>query len=35
MVTLGRSLASVAPIMVFGWLIQRQPARGLTFGAVN
>jgi sorbitol/mannitol transport system permease protein len=29
------SLASVAPIMVFGWLIQRQLARGLTFGAVH
>jgi sorbitol/mannitol transport system permease protein len=29
------SLASVAPIMGFGWLIQRQLARGLTFGAVQ
>lgn len=29
------SLASVAPIMVFGWLTQRQLARGLTFGAVK
>jgi sorbitol/mannitol transport system permease protein len=29
------SLASVAPIMVFGWLIQRHLARGLAFGAVN
>ena len=28
------SLASMAPIMVFGWLIQRQLARGLTFGAI-
>jgi sorbitol/mannitol transport system permease protein len=29
------SLASVAPIMVFGWLTQRQLVRGLTFGAVE
>ena len=29
------SLASVAPILVFGWLTQRQLARGLTFGAVK
>jgi sorbitol/mannitol transport system permease protein len=29
------SLASVAPIMVFGWLAQRQLARGVTFGAVK
>jgi sorbitol/mannitol transport system permease protein len=29
------SLASVAPIMVFGWLTQRQLVRGLTFGAVK
>jgi sorbitol/mannitol transport system permease protein len=29
------SLASVAPIMVVGWLIQRQLVRGLTFGTVK
>jgi sorbitol/mannitol transport system permease protein len=29
------SLASVAPIMVLGWLAQRQLVRGLTFGAVK
>ena len=29
------SLASVAPIIVFGWLTQRQLVRGLTFGAVK
>ena len=29
------SLASVAPIMIFGWLTQRQLVRGLTFGAVK
>lgn len=29
------SLASVAPIMVFGWIAQRQLVRGLTFGAVK
>lgn len=29
------SLASVAPIMVLGWLTQRQLVRGLTFGAVK
>lgn len=29
------SLASVAPIMVFGWLVQRQLARAITFGALN
>jgi sorbitol/mannitol transport system permease protein len=29
------SLASVAPIMLFGWLTQRQLVRGLTFGAVK
>jgi sorbitol/mannitol transport system permease protein len=29
------SLASVAPIMVFGWITQRQLVRGLTFGAVK
>jgi sorbitol/mannitol transport system permease protein len=29
------SLSSVAPIMVFGWLTQRQLVRGLTFGAVK
>lgn len=29
------SLASVGPIMVFGWLTQRQLVRGLTFGAVK
>jgi sorbitol/mannitol transport system permease protein len=29
------SIASVAPIMVFGWISQRQLVRGLTFGAVK
>ena len=29
------SLASVAPILIFGWLTQRQLVRGLTFGAVK
>jgi sorbitol/mannitol transport system permease protein len=29
------SLASVLPIMAFGWLTQRQLVRGLTFGAVK
>ena len=29
------SLASIAPIMVFGWITQRQLVRGLTFGAVK
>jgi sorbitol/mannitol transport system permease protein len=29
------SLASVVPVLVFGWLAQRQLARGLTFGAVK
>jgi sorbitol/mannitol transport system permease protein len=29
------SLASVAPIMLLGWLTQRQLVRGLTFGAVK
>jgi sorbitol/mannitol transport system permease protein len=29
------SLASVAPILLFGWLTQRQLVRGLTFGAVK
>ena len=29
------SLASIAPILVFGWLTQRQLVRGLTFGAVK
>lgn len=29
------SLASVAPVLVFGWLTQRQLVRGLTFGAVK
>lgn len=29
------SLASVAPILVFGWITQRQLVRGLTFGAVK
>jgi sorbitol/mannitol transport system permease protein len=29
------SLTSVAPIMVFGWLIQRQLVRGLTFGVIK
>lgn len=29
------SIASVAPILIFGWLTQRQLVRGLTFGAVK
>jgi polyol transport system permease protein len=29
------SLLAVAPILVFGWLTQRQLVRGLTFGAVK
>lgn len=29
------SLASVAPVLLFGWLAQRQLVRGLTFGAVK
>lgn len=29
------SLASVAPILIFGWATQRQLVRGLTFGAVK
>lgn len=29
------SLASVAPILLFGWVTQRQLVRGLTFGAVK
>jgi sorbitol/mannitol transport system permease protein len=29
------SLASVAPILIFGWITQRQLVRGLTFGAVK
>ncbi len=29
------SLASVAPILLFGWITQRQLVRGLTFGAVK
>lgn len=29
------SLASVAPILIFGWMSQRQLVRGLTFGAVK
>jgi sorbitol/mannitol transport system permease protein len=29
------SLASVAPVLIFGWLTQRQLVRGLTFGAVK
>ncbi len=29
------SVASVAPILIFGWLTQRQLVRGLTFGAVK
>ena len=29
------SLASVLPILVFGWLTQKQLVRGLTFGAVK
>jgi len=29
------SLASIAPILLFGWATQRQLVRGLTFGAVK
>lgn len=29
------SIASVAPILIFGWVTQRQLVRGLTFGAVK
>jgi sorbitol/mannitol transport system permease protein len=29
------SFASVAPILIFGWITQRQLVRGLTFGAVK
>jgi sorbitol/mannitol transport system permease protein len=29
------STMAVAPILVFGWLSQRQLVRGLTFGAVK
>jgi sorbitol/mannitol transport system permease protein len=29
------SLASIAPVLVFGWFTQRQLVRGLTFGAVK
>jgi sorbitol/mannitol transport system permease protein len=29
------SLASIAPILIFGWITQRQLVRGLTFGAVK
>lgn len=29
------SLASVGPILIFGWITQRQLVRGLTFGAVK
>ncbi len=29
------SLLAIAPILVFGWLTQRQLVRGLTFGAVK
>ena len=29
------TLESVAPIMVLGWLTQKQLVRGLTFGAVK
>jgi sorbitol/mannitol transport system permease protein len=29
------SLLAVAPIMVMGWLTQKQLVRGLTFGAVK
>jgi sorbitol/mannitol transport system permease protein len=29
------SIASVAPILIFGWITQRQLVRGLTFGAVK
>jgi sorbitol/mannitol transport system permease protein len=31
----GRVARLAGAIMVFGWLIQRQLARGLIFGAVN
>ncbi len=29
------SMLAIAPILVFGWLTQRQLVRGLTFGAVK
>ena len=29
------STLAVAPILIFGWLTQRQLVRGLTFGAVK
>ena len=29
------SLLAIAPILIFGWLSQRQLVRGLTFGAVK
>jgi sorbitol/mannitol transport system permease protein len=29
------SLMAIAPVMIFGWLTQRQLVRGLTFGAVK
>ncbi|ACB33163.1 binding-protein-dependent transport systems inner membrane component [Leptothrix cholodnii SP-6] len=29
------SLASIAPILIFGWITQKQLVRGLTFGAVK
>ena len=29
------SILAVAPIMVMGWLTQKQLVRGLTFGAVK
>ncbi|NNM56833.1 MAG: carbohydrate ABC transporter permease, partial [Acidocella sp.] len=29
------STLAVAPILVFGWMTQRQLVRGLTFGAVK
>ncbi len=29
------SVASIAPILIFGWIAQRQLVRGLTFGAVK
>lgn len=29
------SFASIAPILIFGWIAQRQLVRGLTFGAVK
>jgi sorbitol/mannitol transport system permease protein len=29
------SLASIGPILIFGWITQRQLVRGLTFGAVK